>query len=56
MTATRRTNRLMRTFVDLLAWMVESDQITVRRAGELLSEAGVPFDVACRVLPKAHRA
>ncbi|MDI3489599.1 MAG: hypothetical protein PWP11_876 [Thauera sp.] len=52
----RRADRAMRTLVDLVEWAVDSGNITVRRAGELLSEAGVPFEVACRVLPKAHRA
>lgn len=48
----RRANRLMREFIDLVAHNVDAGQITTRRAGELMNSVGVPFEVACRVLPK----
>lgn len=53
----RRTARAMRTLVDLVSHNVDAGIITVARAGQLLAEAGVPLEVACRVLPKrrAHQ-
>lgn len=48
--ANRRTNALMREHVELVAWCREVGHITTRHAGEMLDRAGVPFEVACRVL------
>ena len=48
----RRTNALMREYIDLVVHNVDAGLITVKRAGALMDQAGVPLDVACRVLPK----
>lgn len=48
----RRTQRLMRSFVELIEWAVEAQQMTISRAGQLMADNGVPLEVACRVLPK----
>lgn len=50
--ANRRTNRLMREHVDLLAWCVDAGQMEVKEAARRMETVGVPFAVACRVLPK----
>lgn len=50
--ANRRTNRLMREHVDLLAWCVDAGQMEVKEAARRMESVGVPFAVACRVLPK----
>lgn len=52
----RRTNALMREFVDLVTHSVEAGLMSVADAGRLMNSVGVPFEVACRVLPRAHRA
>jgi len=46
----------MREFVDLVTHSVEAGLMSVADAGRLMNSVGVPFEVACRVLPRAHRA
>lgn len=53
-TTNRRTNRLMREHVDLLAWCVDAGQMEVKEAARRMDRAGVPLDVARRVLPKGR--
>ena len=55
-TINRRTNRLMREHVDLLAWCVDAGQMTASEAARRMELVGVPFEVACRVLPKRRKA
>jgi len=46
----------MREHVDLLAWCVDAGQMTASEAARRMELAGVPFEVACRVLPKRRKA
>lgn len=46
----KRKNKLMRRFVWLIEDMVEMGELSIQQAGREMSEAGVPLDVACRVL------
>ena len=55
-TTNRRTNRLMREHVDLLAWCVDAGEMTAGEAARRMELVGVPLSVACRVLPKRRRA
>lgn len=48
----RRINKAMRELVDLANWAADCGHIDVKQAGIILERAGVPMDVACRVLPK----
>lgn len=48
----RRRNALMREFVELVSQNVDAGQITIGRAAQLMDKVGVPFEVACRLLPK----
>lgn len=52
--ANRRTNRLMREHVDLLAWCVDAGEMTISEAARRMDRVGVPLDVARRVLPKGR--
>ncbi len=54
-TPNRRTNALMREHIALVCWCQETGHLTTRHAGDILSRAGVPMDVACRVLSSRHR-
>lgn len=53
----RRINKAMRELVDLANWAADCGHIEVKQAGIILERAGVPMEVACRVLPKrrAHQ-
>jgi len=53
-TINRRTNRLMREHVDLLAWCVDAGEMTIAEAARRMDRVGVPLDVARRVLPKGR--
>jgi hypothetical protein len=55
-TINRRTNKLMREHVDLLAWCVDAGEMTAGEAARRMQLVGVPLSVACRVLPKRRRA
>lgn len=55
-TMNRRTNKLMREHVDLIAWCVDAEQMTIKEAARRMELVGVPLSVACRVLPKRRRA
>ena len=47
---TRRTNALLRDYVDLVAWSTESGHITTYAAACRLAAAGVPIETALRNL------
>ena len=47
---TRRTNALLRDYVDLLAWSAEVGHITTYAAACRLAAAGVPIETAIRKL------
>ncbi len=47
---TRRTNALLRDYVDLVAWSAESGHITTYAAACRLAAAGVPIEPALRKL------
>ena len=47
---TRRTNALMRDYVDLLAWSAEAGHITTYAAACRLAAASVPIETALRKL------
>lgn len=49
---TRRTNALMRDYVDLLAWSAEAGQITTYAAACRMAAAGVPIEAALRTLTR----
>lgn len=46
----RRTNALLRDYVDLVAWSAESGHITTYAAACRLAAAGVPIETALRKL------
>lgn len=49
---TRRTNALMRDYVDLLAWSAEVGQLTTYAAACRMAAAGVPIEAALRTLTR----
>ena len=49
---TRRTNALLRDYVDLVAWSAESGHITTYSAACRLAAAGVPIETALRKLAR----
>ena len=48
----RRTNALMRDYVDLVAWSAEAGHITIYAAACRLADAGVPIETALRKLAR----
>ena len=48
----RRTNALMRDYVDLVAWSAEAGHITIYAAACRLADAGVPIEAALRALTR----
>lgn len=52
----RRTNQLLREHVSLLSHCVRAGIYTPAEAGRIANRAGVPFEVACRVITRAHAA
>lgn len=46
----RRTNALLRDYVDLTAWSAKAGNITIYAAACRLAAAGVPIDTALRKL------
>ena len=49
---TRRTNTMLRDYVDLVAWSAESGHITTYAAACRLAAAGVPIETALRKLAR----
>ena len=49
---TRRTNALLRDYVDLLAWSAQVGQITTYAAACRMAAAGVPIETALRKLAR----
>lgn len=49
---TRRTNALMRDYVDLIAWSAEAGHMTTYAAACRLAAAGVPIETALRKLAR----
>lgn len=49
---TRRTNALLREYVDLVAWSAGSGHITTYAAACRLAAAGVPIETALRKLAR----
>ena len=47
---TRRTNALLRDYVDLVAWSAESGHITTYAAACRFAAAGIPIETALRKL------
>lgn len=47
---TRRTNALLRDYVDLTAWCAEAGHITIYAAACRFAAAGVPIEAALRTL------
>ena len=47
---TRRTNALLRDYVDLVAWSAKAGHITTYTAACRLAAAGVPIETALRKL------
>lgn len=49
---TRRTNALLRDYVDLTAWCAETGHITIYAAACRFAAAGVPIETAIRKLAR----
>lgn len=48
----RRTNSLLRDYIDLLAWSAETGQMTTYAAACRMAAAGVPIETAIRKLAR----
>lgn len=51
----RRTQHLLRDFVDLVAAAIERGDMTIERAAELMLEHRVPSHVAARIIARAQQ-
>lgn len=49
---TRRTNALLRDYIDLVSWSAEAGHITTYAAACRLAAAGVPIETAIRKLAR----